>query len=431
MQSVNPRDDFDMVIIGGGIIGLASAYYATFRGLRTLIIDQYGIHNDVNSSKGIERMFRLMQDNESEAHLAETSLALWMELQLATGKQLLAMDDLIFFGHRDAPMTTEGNVQQIKKTMDRMGMPYEYLDSPDAIHRRFPVFNRAALADDYVGLVQAASASINVQGAAKAFFYAAKQTGHLHVLDKHAVIGIDFHRNPLTSHRYTLHIQGEDKAISVHGKYLIACPGVWADSVLTPLGLQQTRNWKIWQMNYAYWPLKKHRPRIPVWFEFGNIDASDNGTFYGFPPLNFSPEMQNMVKMSADYTYDIFDAPSAIRPGVNDRLMEELSQHLGHLLDAEIIDATNFERVGTCLYSMSPDGKLVIGRIPTEPCSQSFYPGASMCIMESGRAFKYAPLFGRVLVELALEGKSRYQSDLEIFSPIRKGLFETPNQSRS
>ncbi len=43
--------------------------------------------------------------------------------------------------------------------------------------------------------------------------------------------------------------------------------------------------------------------------------------------------------------------------------------------------------------------------------------------MESGRAFKYAPLFGRVLVELAIDGKRPYQSDLDIFSPQREGLF--------
>jgi glycine/D-amino acid oxidase-like deaminating enzyme len=421
MNSLQPRNDYDVVIIGGGIIGLASAYYATARGQRTLLIDQYGIRNDINSSKGVERMFRLMQDNESEARMAETSLALWMELQLATGEPQLSMGELIFFGHRDAPMTTEGNVRQVKITMDRMGMPYEYLDSPDAIHRRFPIFNRDALPHDYVGLVQAASASINVQEATKSFFHVANQTGLLDVLDKHTVLEVDYHGTTQANHHYTLHTQGEKS--SVRGKHLIACPGVWADSVLNPLGLRQTRKWKIWQMNYAYWQVKKPQPKIPIWFEFGNVDANDHRTFYGFPPLDFTPA-RNTVKMSADYTYDIFDAPSAIRPGVNERLMTELSQHLSLLLNTEVIDATHFDHAGTCLYSMSPDGKLVIGRIPTKPCSESFYLGASMCVMESGRAFKYAPLFGRVLVELALDGQSRYQSDLEVFSPIRGGLFE-------
>lgn len=175
MKNISINNYYDVVIIGGGIIGLSSPYSSTSRGLRTLIIDQYDIQNSINSSKGIERMFRLMQDNEFEARLAESSLSLWMQLQLATKNQLLCMDELIFFGHRDVPMTTEGNIRQVKKTMDRMGMPYKYLASPDAIHKYFPVFNRMALANDYVGLVHAASASINVQEASKTFLCEAKK----------------------------------------------------------------------------------------------------------------------------------------------------------------------------------------------------------------------------------------------------------------
>ncbi|MDN7671427.1 FAD-dependent oxidoreductase [Burkholderia oklahomensis] len=424
MQPIKPGSNYDVLIVGGGILGLASAYYATARGLSTLIVDQYGVRNDVNSSKGVERMFRLMQDNESETRLAEASLALWTEIQLAAGTRLLAMDDLLFFGHRDAPMTTEGNVAQVRKTMDGMGMPYEYLDSPAAIHRRFPIFNLAALPDDYVGLVQAASASINVQAASRTFLLGAKRTGRLHVLDGQTVVHVDHHQQAADC-AYTLHTRSDDASMTVHGRHLIACPGVWADSVLRGLGLKQSGRWKIWQMNYAYWELKASHPRMPIWFEFGNVDASDRGTFYGFPRLDFSPAMHDMVKMSADYTYDVFDEPSAIRSTVSDRLMRELTEHVGRLVDPDVIDASHGQHAGTCLYSMSPDGKLVIGRIPMEPRSKSYHARASMCIMESGRAFKYAPLFGRVLVELAVDGHSRYQSDLDIFSPTRDGLFDS------
>ncbi|EBN2841855.1 FAD-dependent oxidoreductase [Salmonella enterica] len=424
MKNISINNYYDVVIIGGGIIGLSSAYFSTSRGLRTLIIDQYGIQNSINSSKGIERMFRLMQDNEFEARLAESSLSLWMQLQLATKNQLLCMDELIFFGHRDAPMTTEGNIRQVKKTMDRMGMPYKYLASPDAIHKYFPVFNRMALANDYVGLVQAASASINVQEASKTFLCEAKKTGNLHVLENVNVVDISFHNNLVTGHSYDIHTEGNRKSSLIHGKHLIICPGIWADTVLNPLGLKQNKNWRIWQMNYAYWTLKKSYPKIPVWFEFGNIDASDNGTFYGFPSLNFSPKMNNTVKISADYTYDVFKKTSEITKEVNSQLIKEISEHVNFLLDSEVIDSSDFKDAGTCFYSMSPDSKLVIGRIPTEPCSQLFYPGASMCIMESGRAFKYAPLFGRVLVELAIDGQSNYQKDLDVFSPVREGIFD-------
>jgi thioredoxin reductase len=40
MQPDTPETHYDVLIIGGGILGLASAYYATARGLKTLIVDQ-------------------------------------------------------------------------------------------------------------------------------------------------------------------------------------------------------------------------------------------------------------------------------------------------------------------------------------------------------------------------------------------------------
>jgi glycine/D-amino acid oxidase-like deaminating enzyme len=83
----------------------------------------------------------------------------------------------------------------------------------------------------------------------------------------------------------------------------------------------------------------------------------------------------------------------------NPRLMEELVAHLNQLIGPDAVDATRYQHAGTCLYSMSPDGKLVIGRIQAAPGKESFHAGASMCILESGRAFKYASLFGRILVE--------------------------------
>jgi glycine/D-amino acid oxidase-like deaminating enzyme len=427
MHSIESGSSHDVVIIGGGILGLASAYYATARGLNALIVDQYGVRNEVNSSKGLERMFRLMQDNPSETRLAEASLGMWMQLQHASGMRLLAMDDLLFFGHRDAPMTTEGNVRQVRKTMDGMGMPYEYLDSPTAIHQRFPMFNLDAMPADYVGLVQAASASINVQAAGKAFLHGATQTGRLRVLNEHTVVGIEPHRHAGAAPAYTLHTTSNGVPTVIRAHHLIVCPGVWADSVLNGLGLKQSRRWKIWQMNYAYWELKANQPRVPIWFEFGNVDASDHGTFYGFPPLDFSPAMRHSVKMSADYTYDVFDDPYAERPPVSDQLMRELSGHLGRLIDPRLIDANAYQQAGRCLYSMSPDGKLVIGGIPTTPGGDAYHARASMCVMESGRAFKYAPLFGRALVELAVDGQTGYQSDLEIFSPVRDGLFDAVN----
>jgi glycine/D-amino acid oxidase-like deaminating enzyme len=425
MKRFASGDVYDVLVIGGGILGLASAYYATLRGLNTLLVDQYGIGNAVNSSKGRERIFRVMHDNESEARLAEVALTLWAELERATSVPILAASDLLFFGHRDTPLTTEGNIAEAKKTMDQMGIPYEYLPSREAIHRCFPIFRQAGMAEDYVGLVQSNSAAIDVSAATRAFLQAADRSGLLHVLNSQVRVSRGENARFAVGSTYTVHAHFDSKPVVVRARHLVLCPGIWADSVLNSFGLRQTSTWKIWQMTFAYWRLKRPEPAMPLWYEFGNVEPDDHGTFYGFPPLNFHPSLNGTVKLSSDYTYDKFDDPSAVGSVPSSRLLVELARHFSQLFHLDSLDTTSYTNPGTCVYSMSPDGKLVLGRIPKEPRARSFFPRTALCIMESGRAFKYAPLFGRILVQLAVDGRSPYESDLAIFSPSRDGIFDT------
>jgi sarcosine oxidase len=66
----------------------------------------------------------------------------------------------------------------------------------------------------------------------------------------------------------------------------------------------------------------------------------------------------------------------------------------------------------TCLYDMPPDREFVLGTVPGIP-QVAFFCGA-------GHAFKFAGLVGRILSEIALEGRTRYQ--IEAFRPDREAL---------
>jgi glycine/D-amino acid oxidase-like deaminating enzyme len=72
---------FDLIVIGGGTIGLSAAYYGSARRLKTLLLEQFGQIADPHaSSGGYSRMFRVMYSPSYMAQLAEISLALWQEI---------------------------------------------------------------------------------------------------------------------------------------------------------------------------------------------------------------------------------------------------------------------------------------------------------------------------------------------------------------
>jgi glycine/D-amino acid oxidase-like deaminating enzyme len=64
---------------------------------------------------------------------------------------------------------------------------------------------------------------------------------------------------------------------------------------------------------------------------------------------------------------------------------------------------------------MTPDAQMILDRLPG-------YHNISIFTGGSGRGFKFTPLFGRILVELATSGKTSYE--IGPFSITRPGIFK-------
>ena len=71
-------------------------------------------------------------------------------------------------------------------------------------------------------------------------------------------------------------------------------------------------------------------------------------------------------------------------------------------------------RTVTCLYTLTPDRDFVIGPLPAHP--------AVLLGLGAGHGFKFAPTFGRLLADLALDGATT--SDIGAFSADRPALVE-------
>lgn len=81
----------DLVVIGAGLMGSATAWAATRRGLTVVLVEQFGIGHDRGSSHGSARIVRRAYPDPLYARLTGRAFDLWDELESAGGTPLLRM----------------------------------------------------------------------------------------------------------------------------------------------------------------------------------------------------------------------------------------------------------------------------------------------------------------------------------------------------
>jgi monomeric sarcosine oxidase len=382
---------FDLIVIGGGTIGLAAAYYGAARGLNTLLVEQFDMMaSGYASSGGASRMFRIMYSPTYMAQLAETSFALWKEIETASALQILETQPLIFYG--DEENTVEGNLGDMRQILANLGVPYTWYPNSTGLLQNYPAFQ--AMPGNYVGLVQPNSAVIRAETAVTAFETLAINAGATLLANQPATIT-------------GMSTEGPYRVSCPAGTYsaamLILCPGAWTNSLLQPFGIQL--NLTIWQMTVAYFQAAVTDYAYPLWYEFG---PTSQQLFYGFPP----DEVAGSLKASADFTNNIYTDPSQCTyqpdPAILSLLGAFLRQRFNGVEPAPA-DAS------TCLYTMSADAQMILDRLGDH--NVAIFSGAS------GRGFKFTPLFGRILVDLAMTGHTYY--DISPFSLSRPGIIKS------
>jgi sarcosine oxidase len=173
----------------------------------------------------------------------------------------------------------------------------------------------------------------------------------------------------------------------------IVAIGPWINSLLPalPVPLRVTRQVMAW-----------FAPSEPARFSSGHCPVflieSRRGLHYGFPP-----DRDGRIKIAKHHHRD-----EIVDPDGHDRAVSTADEALIRAALADHLPAANGRLLDakTCLYTETPDGDFLIDRLPG---SQVIV--ASPC---SGHGFKFAPVIGEILADLATEGATRH--DIARFS---------------
>ena len=370
---------FDVVVCGLGAIGSAALHHLAGRGKRVLGLERHVPGHDRGSSHGHTRIIRLGYfEHPSYVPLLHRAYALWRELEAASGRTLLHIRGIAEIG------PPEGALVRGTLAAARLhGLRHEVLTAPDVM-RRLPAFK---VPSDHVAVVQPDGGFVEVEPALAALIERAAAAG-AEIRSGETVRAIE----PRGGGVRVVTDRG-----AVEAGAAILAAGPWTASLLPGLAL----------------PLRVTR-EVMGWFAPTDavlcaglpvfIIESRHGMHYGIPPTGGSG-----IKVAKHHHRN-----QAVDPDAYDRTVSADDETLIRAAIADHLPAANGRLIAakTCLYTMTPDGHFLIDRLADAP--QVIV--ASPC---SGHGFKFAPVVGEILAELATAGTTRH--DISRFRLARFG----------
>jgi sarcosine oxidase len=376
------KRDFEYIVLGLGGLGSGAAYWLSREaGAEVLGIEQFELGHVRGESQDHSRIIRLSYHTPEYVDLAKLAYDAWDTLERESGDQVVLKTGGLDFAPRDSkiPLDTYRNA------MRTCHVTYEDLDA-DEIMKRWPQFT---LTEDIVGLYQEQSGIAMAARANEAHRKMARANGAT-LLENTPVTNIVTRDNEVTV---------ETTGGSFRCRKLVIAAGPWSNRALGYLGIELPLEVTREQVTYFAAPQPEDfaPDRFPVWIWM------DDPCFYGFPTFGEAgPKAAQDAggkPVTAD-TRDFEPEPENLR-GVEAFLSRYIPGALGPIIHTK-----------TCLYTLTPDRDFVIDTVPGHE--------NVVVAIGAGHAFKFASQIGRLLSELALEGKSTI--DLSSFALDRQIL---------
>jgi sarcosine oxidase len=372
---------YDAIVLGLGGMGSAAAYHLARRGARVLGLEQFGAGHDQGSSHGKTRVIRqAYYEGPDYVPLLLRSYELWHDLEREAGTALLRTTGALYVGAHEV-----AHIAGAELSARTHGIPYEMLSAGE-IRARYPVLRPRP---GVVGLFEF-----------KAGILVPEQCVATHI-DMARRRGADVRLNePVlswTAGRDTVTVR-TSRGI-YEGGSLVVTAGPWTAQVLRDVGLPIRVERVV-----LYWfdprGRREELARLPIYgWDVGDVHA------YGFPYL----EGQG-VKVAFHQVYQEATTPQTIRRAVAEDEKARMREFLADFIpDA----AGQVTATATCMYSNTPDSHFIIDRHPAHD-RVVFAAGFS------GHGFKFCPVVGEVLADLAQRGETSLPIKLFALSRFRR-----------
>ena len=212
---------YDVIVIGAGGMGSASAYHLAKSGANVLVLEQFQRGHTFGSSHGETRIIRFFYDKPFYTELMKTAYTEWQSLESESEKQLLFYTGSISMGRNGNPYTSA-----VSECLDKAEVNYEWWNTQE-LSLRFPQFQ---VPHEYDILWQRDTGFLWASECVLTHLQLAERHGAI-VRENTTVDSIDWQVDIPTIHTE------ENKYL---GRKVIVTAGAWTSSLLSELNLPLT-----------------------------------------------------------------------------------------------------------------------------------------------------------------------------------------------
>jgi monomeric sarcosine oxidase len=362
---------YDAIVLGAGGIGSAVMYHLARRGARVVGIDMSRPPHSYGSSHGQTRVIRQAYfEHPNYVPLLRASYQLWRDLEARVNRPLFHQIGLVEIGPENGVV-----VPGVLRAAEEHGLSVEPL-AARAIEQRWPGLR---VSDGLVGVYEPTAGYLLVEDCVESHLKAAEAEGAELII--HRSIELSAGR------AWSADERGVRLSLLHHtpieADRLIVCAGAWASELLADLAPKLT----VLRKSLFWFKTKTADYDVPGGMPVYLFELPD-GIFYGFPKLD--PRGVKVAEHTGGRVVHPASPDRSPDAEEQNRLMQFLRAHLPGVT-REVSGHT------VCLYTMSPDEHFIVDRHP-QHANVVFAAGLS------GHGFKFAPVLGKALAELALDG---------------------------
>lgn len=378
------NNNFEAIIIGGGAMGLASAYQMGKRKVSVLVLEKFKFLNQLGSSAGYSRQYRIPYPEDYMVQMALDTQPYWDDLQHHTKNSLMTRVGTLWFGDPNVH-STEGNIAGAEKAMTRLGVEYDSL-SVKNIEEEFHFRN---LPENYTGLFQADGAIIDLAATLQTLYDLANHNPAITLKEDCPVTQIERKGG-------VFYISTPEATFTT--PKLVITPGPYINEVLKLLDFEVAVTY--WEMSSAYFKKTQREIQYPTWFVFQEPVGENGNQFYGFPGVDW--DYPGYIRVAPDFVVNPLTSPDQRTGKPNAQELNYTSQWVkDHMTGLDPMP----QHTSTCLIALS--------RLKNKELLLDFAPpyvagNHDIVIYATGWAAKFIPLLGKILADLSIDGHTNY-----------------------